>query len=515
MEYKTEFETRNDVKKMFVANGKALYFVPDGTGKYEFCSKDSELQKWCESTKSKRVKANALKFVVGGARDYLKGKTQLREKSNSVKTSFKDNPIDWVNELCQAKQIKNPDYNVVSTAQGGGLSLVSVVAVADWLDEPIGYSASNATIARRKIAEEIATKYFSEELKKEQSLQSENNQSSSKPQQTKQGNPHSIDNAKSLKRPYTQYRWDINPKGTFFEYCQQNGLALPSWSRTQDQKTLEWTMFMSLEGIDHKFKGTALDTKTAEIRAIMEYLKALQAGKIEKTVPTYNNGRDKMNIRSTAKAGFYQVEKHIYSVDDNGNVCQLANKDAKPRFFGKGLWLDFDRATQRCTFLKNNTPIAAYDFKEFGKHGYGTERYFNAEGEPVLKEDFDKIISDTFSKDNGTYTFSKAVTLGKLHEGQALTTLRQATTEEVLEFVRLDQELAETTSRRDREEWLEDKYNDLDDNIDEIIAVQKEITKGFRVFNKPQPQKQPEVKNFDQGLELLKAKFNGGRGGKK
>ena len=84
-----------------------------------------------------------------------------------------------------------------------------------------------------------------------------------------------------------------------------------------------------------------------------------------------------------------------------------------------------------------------------------------------------------------------------------------------MEFVRLDQELAETTSRRDREEWLEDKYNDLDDNIDEIIAVQKEITKGFRVFNKPQPQKQPEVKNFDQGLELLKAKFNGGRGGKK
>ena len=38
MEYKTEFETRNDVKKMFVANGKALYFVPDGTGKYEFCN---------------------------------------------------------------------------------------------------------------------------------------------------------------------------------------------------------------------------------------------------------------------------------------------------------------------------------------------------------------------------------------------------------------------------------------------------------------------------------------------
>ena len=25
---------------MFVTKGKALYFVPDGTGKYEFCSKD-------------------------------------------------------------------------------------------------------------------------------------------------------------------------------------------------------------------------------------------------------------------------------------------------------------------------------------------------------------------------------------------------------------------------------------------------------------------------------------------
>ncbi len=510
MEYKTEFETRNDVKKMFVANGKALYFVPDGTGKYEFCSKDSELQKWCESTKSKRVKANALKFVVGGARDYLKGKTQLRDTSASVTANWKDNPVGTLQNVLQAKG-KMPQY---SEPEEGWLGGIGITLSVDGYED-ITKFAQNQKEARKACAIAFAEEYLGIDVEKEAQKVTE----TPKPQQVasrpQQGNPHSIDNAKSLKRPYTQYRWDINPKGTFFEYCQQNGLALPSWSRTQDQKTHEWTMFMSLEGIDHKFKGTALDTKTAEIRAIMEYLKALQAGKIEKTVPTYNNGRDKMNIRSTAKAGFYQVEKHIYSVDDNGNVCQLANKDAKPRFFGKGLWLDFDRATQRCTFLKNNTPIAAYDFKEFGKHGYGTERYFNAEGEPVLKEDFDKIISDTFSKDNGTYTFSKAVTLGKLHEGQALTTLRQATTEEVLEFVRLDQELAETTSRRDREEWLEDKYNDLDDNIDEIIAVQKEITKGFRVFNKPQPQKQPEVKNFDQGLELLKAKFNGGNGGKK
>ncbi|MBR3501446.1 MAG: hypothetical protein IKO06_00910, partial [Alphaproteobacteria bacterium] len=274
----------------------------------------------------------------------------------------------------------------------------------------------------------------------------------------------------------------------------------------------------SLEGIDHTFKGTAQDTKTAEVRAIMEYLKALQAGKIEKTPLTYNNGKDKMNIHSNAKPGFYQVERHIYSVDDNGNVCQLANKDSKPRFFGKGLWLDFDKPTQRCTFLKNNTPIAAYDFREFGKHGYGSERYFNAEGEPVRKEDFDKIISDTFGKDKGTYTFSRASSLGKLHEGQTLTTLRQATAEEVLEFIELDQKLAETTSRRDREEWLGDKYNDLDEEIDEIIASQKDITNGFRVFDKSprqnQQQKQPKIENYEQGLEMLKAKFNGGNGGK-
>lgn len=36
MEYKSEFETRKDVKKVPVANGRTLYFVPDGTGKYKF-----------------------------------------------------------------------------------------------------------------------------------------------------------------------------------------------------------------------------------------------------------------------------------------------------------------------------------------------------------------------------------------------------------------------------------------------------------------------------------------------
>ena len=71
--------------------------------------------------------------------------------------------------------------------------------------------------------------------------------------------------------------------------------------------------------------------------------------------------------------------------------------------------------------------------------------------------------------------------------------------------------------------WYDHRITDAkeegNDKMVEFYASQKQkLEKKCLVGSmrdKPQPQKQPEVKNFDQGLELLKAKFNGGNGGKK
>lgn len=177
MEYKPEFETRNDVKKMFVANGKALYFVPDGTGKYEFCSKDSELQKWCEATKNKRVKANALKFVVGGAKDYLKGKTQLRDTSTSVKANWKDNPVGTLQNVLQAKG-KMPQYSEPEERWLGGIGIT--LSVDGY--EDITKFAQNQKEARKACAIEFAKENLGIDVEKETQKVAE----TPKPQQSQQ-----------------------------------------------------------------------------------------------------------------------------------------------------------------------------------------------------------------------------------------------------------------------------------------------------------------------------------------
>ena len=162
MEYRNEFETRKDVKKMFVADGKTLYFVPDENGKYEFCSKDSKLQKWCESVKNKHVKANALKFVVDGAKSYLKGKTQLRDTSASVTANWKDNPVGTLQNVLQSKG-KMPTY---SEPEEGWLGGIGITLSVDGYED-ITKFAQNQKEARKACAIAFAKENLGIDVEKE------------------------------------------------------------------------------------------------------------------------------------------------------------------------------------------------------------------------------------------------------------------------------------------------------------------------------------------------------------
>lgn len=511
MEYTPELEKRvkrgkddkdpkHDVIKIRINTNdpqdkRALYFVPiEGTEKYEFCSNDERLQTWCENVKSKKVKFNQIMRVFDAAR-HMKSSDPIPVRA-STPTKFNENPVGWVNEQCQAKRMGLPTYETVDVVQGGGLNLVTVEVDADWLDDSIVARASKAQKAKEEIAKEIAKIYFSEELEKELSQNNNlsNQKSSTENKTPTPGKAHSIENALQMKCPYNQYRWGTNPIGTMQEYCQQNGLSLPKYRRTQDKETLCWTVYMTLDGIDHKFIGSGKSEKEAKAQAIARYLDAMKKGKVEEKIrPRHNNGKDKLDFHTNAKAGFYIIDKTFYAVDDEGNVCQLANKDSKPRFLGKGLWLDFDKKTERTTLVENNTPLVSYDFINMD-HGYGSIRYFLADGEPISKETFDKIVTDTFNNDRGSYNFSRAQSLSELQNGQVLTTLRQATAEEVLDYFEIDGELAEKTSRRDHAKYESYEWESLNEDIGEILEVQNNIMKSFRITKPKQPQQSKRPK---------------------
>ncbi|MBR1600848.1 MAG: hypothetical protein IJ677_04645, partial [Alphaproteobacteria bacterium] len=243
MEYKTEFETRKDVKKMFVANGQALYFVPDGTGKYEFCSKDSQLQKWCESVKNKRVKANALKFVVDGAKSYLKGKTQLRDTSASVTANWKDNPVGTLQNVLQAKG-KMPEYSEPRETFSGWIAVtLSVDGYKDILQ-----TAQNQKEARKACAIEFAQKYLGIDVEKEAQKvvdvpkpQKTQVQVQPQPQVAKMPQIFTIS-------PDKCGDWNRDAVSALQIFCQKNKLAVPQYFNrgtsqgyvTQTTMTLKW-----------------------------------------------------------------------------------------------------------------------------------------------------------------------------------------------------------------------------------------------------------------------------------
>lgn len=189
VEYFREMEQDFNIRKEQVQKGKFLYFVPDGE-KFEFCSNDPDLNQWCKSVKNKRVKGNAIKFVVNAARQGLNSNSS--QKTDSTKkapqssksgvsgvkkidpnslSGWDENVAKTFNLYCQKSGMKYPDFQTIGVEQRNGGQIVSVKML---LKDGSSYvaQAANKQSARdgaiKKYAQEVLGVKFKENEQEEE-----------------------------------------------------------------------------------------------------------------------------------------------------------------------------------------------------------------------------------------------------------------------------------------------------------------------------------------------------------
>ena len=165
--YNPEFDEREDVKKIYIIRGVCLYFVPiQWSNKYVFCSADAKLQEWCESVKNKNVKWKNIRFIVDAAKKYMKGETQLPEKStSSIYANRSDNPV-WTLQNILQKQWKMPEYSAPTEWSLWGI--VVTLSVDGYND--ITQWAQNQKEARKACAIKFAKECLWIDVEAEQDL---------------------------------------------------------------------------------------------------------------------------------------------------------------------------------------------------------------------------------------------------------------------------------------------------------------------------------------------------------
>lgn len=139
IEYSKELEKAEGLIKKEINKDKFLYFLPAFDGKYEFCSNDPTIDKWCQNVKRNKVKKPEIKFVVNAARESLTSsqQTQSPAKSNSGKTALKTidpnslegwdtNIAETFNLYCQKSGMKYPEFKTIGVQQKNGGQSVSI-----------------------------------------------------------------------------------------------------------------------------------------------------------------------------------------------------------------------------------------------------------------------------------------------------------------------------------------------------------------------------------------------------
>lgn len=556
MEYKSEFETRDDVKKMFVANGKVLYFVPDGTGKYEFCSKDMELQKWCEATKNKRVKANALKFVVGGARDYLKGKTQLRDTSTSVKANWKDNPVGTLQNVLQAKG-KMPQY---SEPEEGWLGGIGITLSVDGYED-ITKFAQNQKEARKACAIAFAEEYLGIDVEKEAQKVAE----TPKPQQSQQNQQ-----PQSSKLPQTFAvspdkcgDWDKDAVSALQIFCQKNKIALPEYfSRGTSQGYVTQSSIMMKLG-DYTTTKTAGTKKEAkQLCAQAFYDEVLMAPKSQEHTKTQASQNQEIGepdpslfkgwkqnpwetLESYCKryniylhAGDFgdeivlTVGKEKFRTDSDDYVTMYRAQEDLARFYYQKRIEPMLKKQQRQA-RDNTSADALRDFPVPNMGEYQEKDNFAWAGalnqlcakahlplpefvEAAIVKDGketrchfpNKFNLKGWRDDETRVMYMKMAGIdGKIRgEGKQFKDAQHDAAKNCLHLIWYDHKI--TNAKEEGNDKMVEFYTSQKQKLEKKCLVGTQI-------HKPQQQKQPEIKDFDQGLAMLQDKFNGGRGGKK
>ena len=557
MEYSKELETRNDVKKMFVANGKILCFVPDGTGKYEFCSKDSDLQKWCESVKTKRVKANALKFVVDGAKNYLKGKTQLRDTSASVTANWKDNPVGTLQNVLQAKG-KVPQYSEPRETFSGWIAVtLSVDGYKDILK-----TAQNQKEARKACAIEFAQKYLGIDVEKEAQKvidAPQPQQALPQPQTTKLPQTFAVS-------PDKCGNWNRDAVSALQIFCQKNKIAVPQYLNrgTSQGYATQTTMTLKWGDVEiTKSAATKQDAKQECARAFKkEVLEAPKSKEQQKAQTQQNQERgepdptkfggwkehpwltlqdycDHYHINldidtDTVSGPLLTVGKETFEVYDpyHDEMSDSEIKDDLAKFFYKKKVEPILKKQQKQA--RDNTPAEALrnfpvpnmgEYQEKDNLAWaGALNQLCAKAHLPLPEFVQAaIVKDRketrcpfpnkfnlkgWRDDETRVMYMKMAGIeGKIRgEGKQFKDAQHNAAKNCLHLIWYDHKIE--AAKEEGNDKMVEFYTSQKHTLEKKCVVGS-------IKDKPQTQKQPEVKDFAQGLELLKAKFNGGNGGKK
>ncbi len=149
-----------------------LLFEEDGE-KFRFSSNNPSVQKWCESVKNKKVKRDAVKFVVKAAKDYMKNPHQKEDFDRSPKPlADKVEAVDWHQEnmvLYNFKSIFNLSDDKWVTSQAGydqkGVALNRATLYFD--GKPYSEVASSKKEAQRAVIYSILEEKFNIGIKSE------------------------------------------------------------------------------------------------------------------------------------------------------------------------------------------------------------------------------------------------------------------------------------------------------------------------------------------------------------
>lgn len=548
---------------MFVADGKTLYFVPDGKGKYEFCSKDANLQKWCESVKNKRVKADALKFVIGGAKGYLKGETQLKDTNANISANWKDNPVGTLQNILQAKG-KMPEY---SKPEEGYLGGIGVTLSVDGYED-ITKFAQNQKDARKACAIEFAKEYLGIDVDKEVQKVTE----TLKPQQTQQDKqPQSSKLSQTfVVSPDKCGDWKEDAVSALQIFCQKNKIALPEYVNKGTSQGYVTQSSMMLKLGDYATTKTATTKKEAkQLCAQAFYDEVLMAPKYQEHKKKQTSQKQEISVPDPSlfkrwkQSPWFTLQDYCerygihLSIEDEGNDTVLTV--GKEKFYTNS-----EEYTDSGVRYKRDLEIK----EELAKF------YYQRKIEPILKKQQRQVRDNTSAEALRNFPVPD---MGSLHDKDNVawkvhldTCCAQAhlPLPEIVEaaIVKEGKEnKCRLPNKFDMRGWRNDEtrvmylkmagmegkirgegkeFRDARDdaakNCLHLIWYDHKITKAQEDGNgkmvkfytsqkqklekkclvetltqKQQPQKQQEIKDFDSGLELLKAKFNEGRAGKK
>lgn len=159
MQYNEEFETRDDVFK-YQLKGVTFYFVPNGDGKYEFCTKeetkeDFQVALWMTRVKNKEVSLDSTPFVVRDAllkavkkdiskRDLIEFRKEANRFADTNGVEFKEKPISNKIYPSLSRSIKV-------------LGLAEEYYVEDWVDCN-GHSRKSDNVKYKFVVQDVNNK---------------------------------------------------------------------------------------------------------------------------------------------------------------------------------------------------------------------------------------------------------------------------------------------------------------------------------------------------------------------